>query len=465
MSDDQHTPDTVDDQPSRQHGISLAEATRLWWLVGLNSWGGPAAQIAVMHSLVVEDRRWFSEKRFLYALNYCMLLPGPEAQQLATYFGWLLHGIRGGLIAGGLFILPGFVAILILSVLYAGFGEVSAVEALFYGIKPAMIAIVAAAMVRIGSRALKNRTMYAIAAVAFAAIFFFDVPFPLVVLAAGVLGFFGGQRWPSVFDVISGHDPDAVDEQPARVSDDEGPVKPSNRRALMILTVGLTLWFGPIVALAVWTGRDSIWVDQGVLFSTAAVVTFGGAYSVLAYMTQQVVQTYGWLSPGEMLDGLGMAETTPGPLIQVVQFIGFMAAYRADLGIDPMLAGLLGAILTTWVTFVPSFLFILVGAPYIEYLRGNHQLTSALSAITAAIVGVILNLSLWFSLHTIFAEVNETRIAGIRLYVPDLTTVDIIAAAIATGAIVAIFKLRWSLLRTLAISATIGATLYLLIIN
>jgi chromate transporter len=447
------------------HGISLGQATRVWGLVALNSFGGPAGQIAVMHRFLIEERRWFSEKRFLHSLNYCMLLPGPEAQQLATYFGWLLHGVRGGLIAGGLFVLPGFVAIMVLSVLYAGFGDLAAVEAIFYGVKPAVMAIVAAAVIRLGTRALKNRTMYTIASTAFVAIFFLDVPFPLIVAGAGVLGYLGGRRWPNVFNVIRGQTAEGTTDEPARVSDDDQPVRPSTRRALAVLGTGLTLWFAPIVALAIWTGRDSIWVEEGVFFSTAAVVTFGGAYSVLAYITQQAVQTYGWLLPGEMLDGLGMAETTPGPLIQVVQFVGFMGAYRADLGIDPMLAGVLGAILTTWVTFVPCFLWIFLGAPYIEYLRGNHRLTSALSAITAAVVGVVLNLAVWFSLHTVFGQVGETHAFGVRIYTPDVTTVDLPAAVIAVAAFGAMFKLRWSMLRTLAVSAAVGAAVHYLVIG
>jgi chromate transporter len=447
------------------HGIGLGEATRVWGLVALNSFGGPAGQIAVMHRFLIEDRRWFSEKRFLHSLNYCMLLPGPEAQQLATYFGWLLHGVPGGLIAGGLFVLPGFVAIMILSVLYAGFGDVAAVEAIFYGIKPAVMAIVAAAVVRIGSRALKNRTMYAIAAAAFVAIFFLDIPFPFIIAGAGILGYLGGRRWPDVFNVIRGHTGDVTDDERARISDDDQPVKPSTGRSLKVLAIGLTLWFAPILALALWTGRDSIWVQQGTFFSTAAVVTFGGAYSVLAYLAQQAVQTYGWLLPGEMLDGLGMAETTPGPLIQVVQFVGFMGAYRAGLGIDPMLAGALAAILVTWVTFVPCFLWIFLGAPYIEYLRGNHRLTSALSAITAAVVGVVLNLAVWFSLHTLFGQVGEVHAYGVRLYTPELASLDPYAAAIAAAAFLAMFKLRWPMLRTLAVSAVAGALLHYLIIG
>jgi len=454
------SPAAADQSSLPGHGISVGEATRVWWLVALNSFGGPAGQIAVMHRFLIEERRWFSEQRFLHSLSYCMLLPGPEAQQLATYFGWLLHGVRGGLIAGGLFVLPGFIAIMILSVLYAGFGDAAAVVAIFYGIKPAVMAVVVAAVVRIGSRALTNRTMLAIAVSAFIAIFLLDIAFPLIILGAGLLGFIGGRWWPGVFNVVRGHEFAGSDGAPARVADDEAQVRPSTRRSAKVLTIGLTLWFAPIVILAIWTGRDSIWVDQGVFFSTAAVVTFGGAYSVLAYLAQQAVQTYGWLLPGEMLDGLGMAETTPGPLIQVVQFVGFLGAYRAGLGIEPMLAGVLGAILTTWVTFVPCFLWIFLGAPYIQYLRGNHRLTSALSAITAAVVGVILNLAVWFSLHTIFAEVDETVAYGVRLYRPALASADLVAAGIAGGAFVMMFALRWPVLRTIVLSAIVGAAIH-----
>jgi chromate transporter len=447
------------------HGIGFGEATRVWVQVALNSFGGPAGQIAVMHRFLVDERGWFSERRFLHALNYCMLLPGPEAQQLASYFGWLLHGIRGGLVAGGLFILPGFVAIMVLSVLYAGYGDVTAVEALFYGIKPAVMAIVVAAVVRIGSRALKNRVMVTVAVAAFVAIFFLDIPFPLIVAGAGLLGFVGGRRWPTAFNVIRGHDVAGEEETAARVSDDEVAVRPSTARAVRTLVIGLLLWFAPVAALAIWTGRESIWVQEGLFFSSAAVVTFGGAYSVLAYLAQQAVQTYGWLLPGEMLDGLGMAETTPGPLIQVVQFVGFMGAYRAGTGLDPMLAGVAGAVLTTWVTFVPCFLWIFLGAPYIEYLRGNRHLTAALSAITAAVVGVVLNLAVWFSLHTLFATVEEARAYGVRLYMPDLPTLDPYAAAVAVAAFIAMFRLRWPMLRTLAASAAIGAALHILVIG
>ena len=392
-------------------------------------------------------------------------VPGPEAQQLATYFGWLLHGVRGALVAGGLFILPGFVAILALSVVYAGFGDVPAIEGLFYGVKPAVMAVVASAVVRIGRRALHNSVMVAIAAAAFVAIFFLDVPFPLIVLIAGVSGYFGGRARPDVFTVRGGHEAtsaDTDDTAPA-VSDDETErVRPSTRRAVRVLVTGLLIWFGPLAVLAAWLGRDAIYVQEGLFFSTASVVTFGGAYSVLAYIAQQAVQTYGWLAPGEMLDGLGMAETTPGPLIMVVQFVGFMGAYRHAGGLDPMAAGVAGAVLTTWVTFVPCFLWIFLGAPYIEYLRGNRHLTAALSAITGAVVGVILNLAVWFSLHTLFARVDEVRWFALRIYQPDLSTLDPVAAALSASAFYLLFRRRWSMLLTLAVSAGAGAAVHLL---
>jgi chromate transporter len=446
------------------HGITFGQAAKVWALVGLNSFGGPAGQIAVMHRLLVEQRRWFSERRFFHALNYCMLLPGPEAQQLATYLGWLLHGTRGGLVAGGLFVLPGFVAIMVLSVLYAGFGDVAAVEAVFYGIKPAVMAVVAAAVVRIGRRALSNRTMVGIAAAAFVGIFFLDVPFPVIIVTAGLAGFVGGRLRPATFTALGRNDTTGgEDEAPPAFTDEQAErIRPSTRRSLAVLVGGLLLWFAPLAALAVWLGPQDVYVQAGTFFSTAAVVTFGGAYAVLAYIAQQAVQTYGWLAPGEMLDGLGMAETTPGPLIQVVQFVGFMAAYRAAGGLDPMLAGATGAVLVTWVTFVPCFLWIFLGAPYIEYLRGNRHLTAALSAITAAVVGVILNLALWFSLHTVFADVTETHRAGIRLYQPDLATADPVAAALALAAFYLLFRRGWSMLTTLGICAVSGAVLYLI---
>jgi len=416
-----------------------------------------------MHRLLVEDKRWVSENRFLHALNYCMLLPGPEAQQLATYLGWLLHGTRGGLIAGTLFILPGFLAILLLSIVYAVYQEATLVAALFFGLKAAVLAVVVEAVIRIGRRALKNWAMVTLAAVAFTAIFFFAVPFPFIVAAAGLVGYLGGKVAPQLFYVITGHAAKRRDEAGFVITDEVAArLRPSTKRAVQTLATWLALWFAPLLAIIIWDGTGSVFVQVGTFFSTAAVVTFGGAYAVLAYVAQQAVETYGWLSPGEMLHGLAMAETTPGPLIQVVQFVGFMGAYRFAEGLSPMLAGVLGAILTTWVTFVPSFLWIFLGAPYIEYLRGNQGLTAALSGITAAVVGVILNLAVWFALHVIFGQVNEVHAYGLRLFVPTVATLDTAALIIAAGAFMAIFLFRLGMIPTLFTSAVVGLVYYLL---
>jgi chromate transporter len=436
--------------------VPFREAVRTWMRVGLLSFGGPAGQIAVMHRILVEEKKWVSESQFLHALNYCMLLPGPEAQQLATYIGWLLHRVRGGLVAGILFVLPGFAAILALSLLYAGFQETTLVQSLFFGLKPAVVAIVVQAVLRIGGRALKNGAMITLAATAFVAIFFFELPFPLIVLGAGLIGYLGSRVRPDLFVVIRGHAPAGEDSGDSRGSSGGQAARPSWVRSLRVAAVCLILWWAPVGALALLFGTGSIWVQEGLFFSQAAVVTFGGAYAVLAYIAQQAVETYGWLEPGEMLDGLGMAETTPGPLIQVVQFVGFMGAYRNPGMLDPMLAGVLGSVLTTWVTFVPCFLFIFVGAPWIEHLRGRQGLTAALSGITAAVVGVILNLAVWFSIHVLFAEVGEARTAGVRLLVPDWATLDVAALLITIGSFVALFVLKWGMLRTLALAAAAG---------
>ncbi len=436
--------------------VPFREALRTWVRVGLLSFGGPAGQIAVMHRILVEEKRWVSESQFLHALNYCMLLPGPEAQQLATYIGWLLHRVRGGLVAGTLFVLPGFVSILLLSLLYAGFQETTLVQALFFGLKPAVVAIVVQAVLRIGGRALKNRAMITLAAAAFVAIFFFEVPFPLIVLGAGLIGYLGSRVRPDLFVVIRGHASAGDDAGIGHETSGERVAGPSWLRSFRIAVICLILWWAPVGALALWVGTGSIWVQEGVFFSQAAVVTFGGAYAVLAFIAQQAVETYGWLQPGEMLDGLGMAETTPGPLIQVVQFVGFMGAYRNPGGVDPMLAGVLGSVLTTWVTFLPCFLFIFVGAPWIEHLRGRQGLTAALSGITAAVVGVILNLAVWFSVHVLFADVDEMRAAGLRLLVPDWPTMDVAALLITIGSFGALFLLRWGMIRTLLLAAAAG---------
>ena len=442
------------------HGISLGDAFRVWVRISLLSFGGPAGQIAVMHRILVDETRWISESRFLHALNYCMLLPGPEAQQLATYIGWLLHRTLGGLIAGVLFVLPGAVVILGLSILYAGFQELSFVEALFFGIKAAVLAVVIEAVLRIGRRALKNAAMYAIAAGAFLGIFFLAIPFPIIVAAAAAIGALGNRLSPAYFAVGSGHEADAEDGSPAVDAALENGAsdhtKPSAGRSARILAICLTLWFGPLIVLFAVLGPTHVYLQEGLFFSKMAVVTFGGAYAVLAYVAQQAVDNYGWLAPGEMLDGLGMAETTPGPLIMVVQFVGFMGAYRNPGMLDPMTAGILGAMLTTWVTFVPCFLWIFLGAPYIEALRGNQALAAALSAITAAVVGVVLNLAVWFALHVVFGEVEEDTLGAVRLFVPVWSTIDWAALAIAVGALVAMLRFKVGMIRTLFVSAALG---------
>lgn len=432
-----------------------------------NSFGGPAGQIAVMHDEIVVNRRWVGERRFLHALNYCMLLPGPEAQQLATYLGWLLRGPVGGLFAGTLFILPGFVSIMALSILFAVYGDVDWVAGLFFGISAAVIAVVANAVLRIGRRVIKNTPMLLIALAAFLGIFVFELPFPLIVAVAAAVGAIGGRRRPDVFNLIQGHGESGREGGAEAVESDEGrpPLvadqdiklgRPSWRRALGVLAVGLALWFGPILILAAAAGRSSVFVDVAWFFSTAAVLTFGGAYSVLAYIAQESVNTFGWLNPGEMISGLGMAETTPGPLIQVVQFVGFMGPYRNPGALGALEAGVAGAVIATWVTFVPSFLWIFLGAPFIEYLRGNPALTSALSTITAAVVGVVLNLAIWFALFTLFDAVHEHRRFGMLLYRPELGSISWAGVAIALAAGVAIFRFKVPTLRVVTAAATAG---------
>ena len=461
--------DTTIEQPQptadSAHDISFRAAFIVWVRVAIYSFGGPAGQMAVMHRILVEEKRWVSENRFLHALNYTMLLPGPEAQQLATYIAWLLHGYRGGLMAGTLFVLPGFISILILSVLYAGYQAYSFVPALFFGLKPAVMAIVVEAVIRIGRRALKNRVMIGIAAVAFVAIFFFDAPFPIIVLSAGIIGYFGGRFWEKQFYVIKGHEIEEDEDGPIITDQIAEHTKPSARRAIKVLVVCLALWFVPLLILSLWLGPENVFTQIGLFFSKAAVITFGGAYAVLAYLAQEAVSTYGWLQAGEMLDGLGMAETTPGPLVQVVQFVGFMGAYRNPGALSPMVAGIFGAILTTWVTFVPCFLWIFLGAPYIENLRGNKSLSTALSAITAAVVGVILNLALWFSLHVLFSAVSEKFVGPVRLFVPDLATLDWVSLLIAVAAFTALLRFKVSMLVTLAGAAGIGLLYYLLFLG
>ena len=449
------------------HNIPFREALRVWLRVAAYSFGGPAGQIAVMHKIVVEEKRWVSENRFLHALNYVMLLPGPEAQQLATYLGWLLHRTAGGLTAGLLFILPGFLSILALSVLYAGFRDVTLVEGLFYGLKPAVMAVVVEAVARIGRRALQNGVLIRLAALAFVAIFFFDIPFPLIVVGAGLIGYLGGRVAPGKFH-LGGRRETAgngeADGQHYVISDEAGDgARPSTRRTALTLLIWLAIWLTPLAGLFLWLGGDNLFTQISFFFSKMAVVTFGGAYAALAYIAQEAVNAQGWLLPGEMLDGLGMAETTPGPLIQVVQFVGFMAAYRHAALASPMLAGFYGAVLTTWMTFAPCFLFIFVGAPYIEYLRGNKSLSAALTGITAAVVGVILNLAVWFSLHVLFGVVDERHIGPLRLYAPEWATVDWLAVGLATAAFIALFRFKLGMLTVLGGSALLGLLLFTLV--
>ncbi|RXH25329.1 chromate transporter [Bradyrhizobium nanningense] len=444
------------------HGISFNEAFRVWLRVACLSFGGPAGQIAVMHRILVEEKKWISEGRFLHALNYCMLLPGPEAQQLATYVGWLMHRTAGGLMAGGLFILPGIIAIMALSYVYAAFGNVSFVEALFFGLKAAVLAIVVEAVVRVGKRALKNRIMIALAAIAFVAIFFFAVPFPIIIIAAGLIGYAGARSGRAEFAPTGhGHGGSgaAIDSMLGEAVPEH--VKPNTARTIRVGALWLALWLVPVIVLLLALGQDNVFSQIALFFSKMSLVTFGGAYAVLAYVAQQAVEHYHWLKPHEMLDGLGMAETTPGPLIMVLQFVGFMAAYRDPSGLSPMLAATLGGLLATWVTFTPCFLWIFVGAPYIERLRGNTGLAGALSAITAAVVGVILNLSIWFALHTLFRETVPVHAFALNFDMPVLTSVDIPALVLSIAAATAIFRFKLGMLTVLGASCAAGVVLRL----
>ncbi|MBS3647328.1 chromate efflux transporter [Pseudaminobacter sp. 19-2017] len=442
------------------HGIPFGEAMKVWARVAALSFGGPAGQIAVMHRIIVEEKRWIGETRFLHALNYCTLLPGPEAQQLAVYIGWLLHKTKGGLVAGILFVLPGVLAIMALSWIYAIFGNVGAVQALFFGLKAAVLAIVLEAVLRIGRRALQNNVMIGLAAAAFIALAFFRAPFPLVVLAAGLIGYVGGRAEWTAFLASGGHRK-IGGNQVADVDSALGEGVPEHARPslgwyLKVASAGILLWLVPVLALLAFLGQDNVFTDIAIFFSKMAMVTFGGAYAVLSYVAQQAVEHYGWLKPGEMLDGLGMAETTPGPLIMVTQFVGFMGAYRSPGSLDPLLAGTLGGLLTTWVTFVPCFLWIFLGAPYMEALRSNRALSAALAAITAAVVGVILNLAVWFALHVLFRELYEAHGLGMTVDVPVLSSVNVASLVLTLGAIVAVFRFKVGMLTVLAGCSILG---------
>lgn len=447
----------------RPEPVTLTQAFWVWLRIAMLSFGGPAGQIAVMHRILVDEKRWIGEQRFLHALNYCMLLPGPEAQQLATYIGWLMHRTKGGIVAGVLFIIPGAVAIMALSWVYVLYSRIGIVSALFFGLKCAVLAVVLQAVLRIGGRALKTMPAKVLAALAFVLIFFVGAPFPLIVLGAGIVGWWSARRGSTAFRggghgaskgvVVADADTLLGEDLPAHA-------KPTWRETIRTALVWLALWLVPVVALLIALGPDDVFSRIATFFSTMAMVTFGGAYAVLAYVAQQAVENYGWLGPREMLDGLGMAETTPGPLIMVLQFVGFLSAYRDPGGLSALVAGTLGGLLATWVTFVPCFLWIFLGAPFIERLRGNAAVAGALSAITAAVVGVVLNLATWFALHTLFRETTMVAAGPFRFDAPVLASIDPAAFVLSLGAAYAIFMTRAGVITTLLATSATGLALY-----
>jgi len=434
--------------------VPLREAARAWFAISLQTFGGPAGQIAVMQRMLVDEKRWIGQQRFLFALSYCTLLPGPEAQQLATYVGWLLNGVKGALVAGILFILPGVAALLVLSGVYVAYGDTTLVDSLFLGLAPAVIAIVLQAVIRVGRKGLGHPALIALAVASFVALTFFGVPFPAVVGVSALAGWLLGRRMRT----LSRPSGTVVDDGPTPLIGDDQlhTERPSGRRAALTLVLGLLVWFVPVAVVAVAFGRSSIFVEQGLFFSGAAVVTFGGAYAVLAYVAQQAVSAYGWLLPGEMVRGLALAESTPGPLIMVVQFVAFVGAYRHPGDLDPWVAAVIAALLTTWVTFVPCFLFILLGAPYVERLRGNRALTSALAGITAAVVGVIASLAVFFALHTLFDSTGRVTAGPLDVEYPHPGSLDVAALAITALGCALIFWRGWSVLRTLGACALAG---------
>jgi len=420
--------------------IPLRESFRYWLKLGFISFGGPAGQIAMMHKDLVEKRKWIAEDHFLQALNFCMLLPGPEAQQLATYIGWLLHGRWGGIIAGGLFVLPSIFILWLFAWLYASLGTVPSVAALFYGLKPAVVAIVLEAVLRIGKKSLKTGLLYSLAATAFVGIYFFNIPFPIIVLSAGLIGYFSGTFVPGLFPKTAENNSSSSMISPVAEKAAEGRSKGWQRFAL-VLVVFLALWALPIAIIGLWRGWNDTLIDIGILFSKAAVVTFGGAYAVLGYVSQQAVSYYHWIMPEQMMDGLGLAETTPGPLIMVNQFVGYLAGYYHAQGLSPAVGGAIGGLLTTWVTFIPSFMMIFLLAPYIETLRKNRKLGTALSAITASVVGVVLNLAVIFTHHTLM---------------PDTGGFDWYALAASVVAFVGMQRFKWDMVPVIIGSAAAG---------
>jgi len=426
---------------------SFGEAFLVWLKIGCINFGGPAGQIALMHRMVVDEKKWVDEARFLHALNFCMLLPGPEAQKLATYLGWLLHGVRGGLSAGILFILPGAFVMLGLSLLYALGRGISVIDGALFGIKAAVLVIVIEALIRIGRRALKTPLLLSLAAAAFVGIFFLALPFPLIVAAAAIIGYAVARKAPDQLG-LSG-----------KIEDLARPAQDRWRQFTIASILGLVVWWVPVALAALTLGPKHVLVSIGTFFSKLAVVSFGGAYALLAYMAQQAVETYGWMTAPEMVDGLGLAETTPGPLILVTQFVGFLAAFRDAVPFSPTTAGILGAAMTTWVTFVPSMLWIFAGAPFVEPLRANRQLSGALAAITAAVVGVILNLSVWFALHVLFGKVTEMHAGPLRWYAFDPLALELRATALAVIAAILAFGLHRSLIEVVVFMAALGAVM------
>jgi chromate transporter len=422
--------------------VDFREAFRTWLKIGCLGFGGPAGQIAMMHRILVDEKKWIDEARYLHALNFCMLLPGPEAQKLATYSGWLLHGVRGGLAAGILFVLPGALVMLAFSLLYVLGRGIPAVDGALFGIKAAVLVIVVEALIRIGRRSLKSRLLVALAALAFVGIFFLDLPFPLIVALAAAIGYVA-TRAPA--------GPSSV------------PLPGRWRQAAIATASGLALWWTPVALAVLVLGKEHVFVDIGVFFSKLAVVSFGGAYALLAYMAQQAVENYGWMTAPEMVDGLGLAETLPGPLIKVTQFVGFLGAYRDPAPMTPVTSAVLGSALTTWVTFVPPMLLIFAGAPFVEQLRSNQRLSGALAAITAAVVGVILNLTVWFVLHVLFANVTEARAGPLRWYAFDPSTIDLKVSALALVAAVLAFVLHRGLVQLVLIMAALGIAVRLLL--
>jgi chromate transporter len=437
--------------PTTQAIVSFGEALRVWLKIGCIGFGGPAGQIALMHRILVDEKKWVEESRYLHALNFCMLLPGPEAQKLATYVGWLLHGTRGGLAAGILFVLPGAFVMLGVSLLYALGRGIPVVDGALFGIKAAVLVIVVEALIRIGRRSLKTRLLIGLAGAAFIGIFFLDLSFPLIIAGAGVIGFLVARSSPGLLGLKAGADGPT------------GPVPGRWRQAAVATATGLVLWWAPVALVVVMLGTDHVLADIGVFFSKLAVVSFGGAYALLAYMAQEAVETYRWMTAPEMVDGLGLAETLPGPLIKVTQFVGFLGAYRDALPFSPVAAGVLGSVLATWVTFAPPMLLIFAGAPFIEQLRSNQRLSGALAAITAAVVGVILNLTVWFALHVMFAQVEEKHAGPLRWYAFDPLAIDLKVSALALVAAVLAFVLHRGLVEMVAIMAGLGIALRLLL--